>query len=58
MRNAKVDYKLYNQILNLENLNINEDGTFDCRITIKETLTKTPIEITFDQQTNAHNFNI
>jgi len=57
-RNAKVNYTLYNQILDLQSLTINEDRTFNCQIMIKETLTGTPIEINFNQTTNAHNFDI
>jgi len=57
-RNAKINYTLYNQILELQNLIINEDKTFECRITIKETLTGIPIEVNFNQTTNAHNFDI
>lgn len=57
-RNAKVNYTLYNQILDLQSLTINEDRTFTCQITIKATLTGTPIQINFNQTTNAHNFDI
>jgi hypothetical protein len=57
-RNAKVNYTLYNQILELQSLTINEDRTFACQITIKATLTGTPIAVNFNQTTNAHNFDI
>ncbi|WP_047451716.1 ATP-dependent nuclease [Alistipes sp. ZOR0009] len=57
-RNAKVNYTLYNQILDLQSLTINEDRTFTCQIAIKATLTGTPIEVNFNQTTNAHNFDI
>lgn len=57
-RNAKVNYSLYNQILDLQSLAINEDRTFECRISIKAILTGTPLEVNFNQATNAHNFDI
>lgn len=57
-RNAKINYVLYNQILELRNLTINPDKTFECVITIKETLIGTPLEINFNQTTNAHNFEL
>lgn len=58
VRNAKVNYKLYNQILELQNLTIQQDRTFQCIITIKESIAENPIEVQFDQLTNAHNFEI
>lgn len=57
-RNAKINYVLYNQILELRNLTINADKTFECRIEIRATLIGTPLEIDFNQTTNAHNFDI
>ena len=57
-RNTKINYVLYNQILELQNLAINDNRTFECRITIRETLTGTPLEVNFNQTTNAHNFDI
>lgn len=57
-RNAKINYTLYNQILDLQSLTINADRTFVCRISIKEILTGTPLEVSFNQTTNAHNFEI
>ncbi len=58
VRNAKVNYQLYNQILELQNLTIQQNKTFECVITIKETIAELPIEVQFDQLTNAHNFKI
>ncbi len=55
-RNAKINYALYNQILELRSLTINADKTFECIITISETLIGAPLEINFNQTTNAHNF--
>lgn len=57
-RNAKINYSLYNQILELRSLTINADKTFECDITIRETLIGTPLEINFNQTTNAHNFDL
>lgn len=57
-RNAKINYALYNQILELQSLTINVDKTFECIITIRETLVGTPLEINFNQTTNAHNFEL
>jgi hypothetical protein len=57
-RNAKVNYTLYNQILDLLELNISEDRTFTCRIQIKDTVVNEIIIVNFDQQTNAHNFEL
>lgn len=57
-RNAKINYILYNQILELGNLTINADRTFECTIKVRETLIGTALEINFNQTTNAHNFNL
>lgn len=57
-RNAKINYTLYNQILELTNLTINTNRTFECRITIKATLIGSPLQILFNQSTNAHDFSI
>ncbi len=57
-RNAKINYDLYNQILELRSLTINDDRTFECFITISEKLIGAPLEINFNQTTNAHNFDI
>jgi hypothetical protein len=59
IRNAKINYSLYNQILDLQHLTINADKTFDCQITIKETLTGAPpVTVNFNQTTNAHSFDL
>lgn len=58
VRNAKINYPLYNQILELQDLTIQETRTFECTITIKETIAENAIEVQFDQLTNAHNFEI
>jgi hypothetical protein len=56
VRNAKINYQLYNQILELQNLIIQENRTFECTITIKEIIAEDEIEVKFDHLTNAHNF--
>lgn len=58
VRNAKINYALYSQILEIQSLTINADRTFECKITIRETLVETPLEINFNQTTNAHDFSI
>ena len=58
IRNAKINYPLYNQILELTNLTIQADRTFECIIRIKETISPDSPTVSFDQLTNAHNFEI
>ena len=58
IRNANINYKLYNQILELQNFTIQPDRTFDCTIRIKETLLEPPSVVQFNQMTNAHDFRI
>lgn len=55
-RNSKINYALYNQILDLESLVINEDRTFTCHIKVKAMLDDTRPTIEFNQATNAHSF--
>lgn len=57
-RNAKINYVLYNQILELKNLTINENKTFDCVVSLKENLIGNPLDVKFNQTTNAHDFDI
>ncbi|MBN8239970.1 AAA family ATPase [Marinobacter hydrocarbonoclasticus] len=57
-RSAKVNYTLYQQILNLESLIINEDLTFECIISINRSFIDEEIQITFNQETNAHSFEV
>ncbi len=57
-RNNKINYALYGQILNLEDLVINEDRTFRCRIRVKSMLDETQPVIEFNQMTNAHSFSM
>ncbi|OCJ45431.1 TOPRIM nucleotidyl transferase/hydrolase domain-containing protein [Serratia sp. 14-2641] len=57
-RSVKVNYTLYQQILNLESLRINEDQTFECSISINNSFVNEKKLITFNQETNAHSFDI
>jgi hypothetical protein len=57
-RNAKINYNLYSQILELQSLTINANKTFDCQINIRESLIGTPLTVTFTQITNAHDFDL
>lgn len=56
--NNKVNYVLYSQILDLEELVISDDRTFKCRIKVKSLLDDTQPTIEFDQATNAHGFSM
>jgi len=57
--NARVNYKLFNQILECKegDLSINEDGTFSCKIKIMPSLIGIEKEASFNHETTAQNFN-
>ncbi len=57
-RNAKINYTLYNQILDLRALTINADKTFNCEIQIKATILGAPLTLNFTHATNAHSFTL
>ncbi len=57
-RSARVDYTLYQQILNLESLMINDNLTFECVISINRSFIDEEIQITFNQETNVHSFKV
>jgi hypothetical protein len=57
-RNAKINYTLYSQILELQSLTINTNKTFDCQISISESLIGIPLTVNFTQTTNAHDFDL
>jgi len=57
-RNAKINYTLYKQILELQDLDIKADRTFDCRIIISEAIAVERPIVNFNQLTIAHNFQI
>jgi hypothetical protein len=57
-RNAKVNYELYKQILEIVSFNVFENRTFNCQIKLNESLLGMPIQVDFDQNTTAHIFTI
>lgn len=57
-RSAKVNYDLYQQIITCESLNIDEDLSFECHIKINREFINEDIELVFDQETNAHSFQV
>lgn len=54
--NAKIDYKLFSQIIQVESLEIKEDKRFICKIKINKSLTGSEKEIEFDEKTIPHDF--
>lgn len=52
-----VDYKLYNQVLDVTEISIGEDRKFQCKVQINKKLTTSNEEITFCEQTIPHTFN-
>lgn len=57
-RNAKINYTLYSQILDLQSLSINDNLTFTGNLIIKQSLTGAPLEVEFNEATKAHDFEI
>ncbi len=58
IRDAKTNYSLYSQILELQEFTIEDDRTFECQIIISDTITADRPVVIFNQLTNAHNFEI
>jgi hypothetical protein len=57
--NAKVDYKLFSQIIEIVgDLQIQEDKRFKCKIKISSSLTYEDIQIEFDEKTIPHEFKL
>lgn len=56
MTNAKIDYKLFNQIFELAYLQIQPDRRFICKVKISKSLTEMEKEIAFDEKTIPHDF--
>jgi len=56
--NAKIDYKLFNQIIEVEDLKIEEDRKFICRIMIKASVSATEKVVSFNERTIAHDFEL
>jgi hypothetical protein len=54
--NAKIDYKLFSQIIEVLDLVIQPDRRFTCKIKVNKSLTDLNAEITFDEKTIPHNF--
>jgi hypothetical protein len=54
--NAKIDYILFSQIIEVVDLNIQPDKRFTCKIKINKSLTDLNTEITFDEKTTPHDF--
>ncbi|MDX6183171.1 TOPRIM nucleotidyl transferase/hydrolase domain-containing protein [Flavobacterium sp. Fl-77] len=53
---AKIDYKLFNQILEVTDLQIQADKRFVCKIKISKSLTSLDKEIDFNEMTIPHDF--
>jgi AAA ATPase domain len=54
--NAKIDYKLFSQIIEVTDLKIEDDKRFVCKIRISKSLTNIDKEISFTENTIPHNF--
>lgn len=54
--NAKINYTLFNQILEVSRLRVNKDKKFVCKIKIKKSLTDIANEFEFCETTIPHNF--
>ena len=54
--NAKIDYKLFSQIIEVIDLKIEEDKRFVCNIKISKSLTSIDQEISFTETTIPHSF--
>jgi len=56
--NAKVDYKLYNQIIEALELTVQPDKKFSCKIKFQDSLIEKYKELQFDEKTLAHDFKL
>lgn len=54
--NAKIDYKMFSQIIEVIDLKIEDDKRFICKIKISKSLTNIDQEISFSETTIPHNF--
>ncbi len=54
--NARIDYKLFSQIIEVIDLKIEDDKRFVCKIKISKSLTSIDQEISFSETTIPHNF--
>lgn len=55
-KHAIVDYDLYNQVLDIDDLRVNKDKTFSCEISLKG-IDETNKHIVFNEKTVAQEFN-
>jgi len=56
--NARVNYSLFNQLFECDDITTKEDGTFSCVIKINSSIIGTEKEITFDHATTPQNFKL
>jgi hypothetical protein len=54
--NAKIDYKLFSQIIEVLDLEVQPDKRFTCKIKVNKSLTDLNAEITFNEKTIPHDF--
>ena len=54
--NAKIDYKIFSQIIEVIDLQVQSDKRFICKIKIKKSLTLLDKEISFNEKTIPHDF--
>jgi len=54
--NAKIDYKLFSQIIEVVDLQVQDDKRFICKIKISKSLSSIDQEISFTETTIPHNF--
>jgi hypothetical protein len=54
--NAKIDYKLFSQIIQVESVKVEDDKRFICKIKISKSLTNIDKEIEFNEKTIPHDF--
>ncbi|NIA29292.1 MAG: hypothetical protein GWP06_05165, partial [Actinobacteria bacterium] len=57
-RNARINYNLFNQIIEIVEFQFEENNKFKCKIKISSKLIDRNIEIEFDENTTPANFNI
>lgn len=56
--NARVNYSLFNQLFECDDIVANEDGTFSCTIKIKSSIIGSEKEVIFDHATTPQNFKL
>jgi len=54
--NAKIDYKLFNQIIEILDLQVQDDRKFTCKIRINKSLSTINKEVDFNEKTIPHDF--